>query len=849
MSFASESIKSVNDFRTLIQVDYISSTSYLRECFSSADISTAGASNCWDNRYAIYGTTITLDGEYIKGAYTAGPSNTIMRLMVDPRSKHFRVKIKSSVTTTVGLNNDSVNYNFSLIANVWQTCDVSFDGTGTGLCDVEANFTGSLWISRAYVYSGDLYSGRFSFNEFTPTGESEMYEGRVLSSPQISIERDSSMWGVLVYGASGISLNNADGYFDTIIETYKLIGASVRIFIGYKSLDYSDYINIFTGYISNIRLNETTLDLTIGDNRKKLQTGSSIDLNLVDAVQGIENILVGNYAVTASSTYFDLTAWNAAKALDKPIYRLHPDNDTVDMAIEDCVKSTMGFFYITGSGKYSYKMIDTAATSATTIKHNDIINPINITYDSDNILASVSTESKCWSPRSKYAANVGEGFYHNGYHGFVASGIIRSADNGTTWTTHTASTGSTIKDFADSTTAGTIYLCNRTAIGFGATSYSNVFKSIDSSSSWTSFGFIPAYANCMAIGNAYEIIIGGSGVATTAAIIYRATAGSTIFSVVLNNPHISGSAIYSMESSLETDNSLLVKSSGVNSIVAVGEYNKAACAYYSIDGGLTWATSTTSFADFPTSRSDHVKALTDKIYVMAAYDFPTQTSVKIYYSDDYGNSWCKVLDIAATGVFNFKLLADNSLLLFLRRASNTIMVYRSEPDIITKVPGISWNYLYEISVLETYSSCSLTGIAHNWNNGITLVGIFTGYSSSSSIYYMYVDSNTQWALNNTHNASTYSQYGIDVLKYFNTYLAYHDDATTMASDLIDYYKDLHGEFTINIPMKYYTINIGENVDVEIWREAQSMLGTKKCEVMGISYDLVQPGINLKLRII
>ena len=91
------------------------------------------------------------------------------------------------------------------------------------------------------------YSGRFSFNNFTPIGSSEPYDGRLLKAPNISITRDSSFFGRLSHSSSTFSLANVDGYFNTLIENYNIIGSTIRIFTR----------NLATGY--------ATIDITSGN--------------------------------------------------------------------------------------------------------------------------------------------------------------------------------------------------------------------------------------------------------------------------------------------------------------------------------------------------------------------------------------------------------------------------------------------------------------------------------------------------------------------------------------------------------------------------------------------------------
>jgi len=120
-----------------------------------------------------------------------------------------------------------------------------------------------------------------------------------------------------------------------------------------------------------------------------------------------------------------------------------------------------------------------------------------------------------------------------------------------------------------------------------------------------------------------------------------------------------------------------------------------------------------------------------------------------------------------------------------------------------------------------------------------------GYSAASDIVYSFFFNDTLIYDNQASTLSTL--YAIDRFEVHDTLIYY--GLNTMASDKYSYFNSLHGKLSITVPMKYYTVNVGDNVDVEIWRETSSMLGTEKCEVVGKSYDLNNSLITFELRII
>jgi len=53
--------------------------------------------------------------------------------------------------------------------------------------------------------------------------------------------------------------------------------------------------------------------------------------------------------------------------------------------------------------------------------------------------------------------------------------------------------------------------------------------------------------------------------------------------------------------------------------------------------------------------------------------------------------------------------------------------------------------------------------------------------------------------------------------------------------------------TITVPMKYYALAVGDVVYVDLPRGNSSMLGVKKYEIMGITYNLEQAMMDMNLR--
>ncbi|MCK9371399.1 hypothetical protein M0R04_15905, partial [Candidatus Dojkabacteria bacterium] len=686
-----------------------------------------------------------------------------------------------------------------------------------------------------------LYAGRFSFDAFTPIGSAVPYEGRLLSAPKISINRDSNQFGILVFSSSGFTLNNADGEFDQLLVNYNVIGATVRVWIGYDNIDISTYVNIYTGYVETININENQASFSISDSRKRLKTGNSTDISFVDAVQGIENILLGNYTITAGSTYFDVTAMTAAKALAYDVVRIAPDNDTVDAAIEDCVKSTMGFFFIDGTGKYSYKMVDTAATSVSTINRYDIINNTSINYNESGIIASVSVESpkQEWGIIGTVTSTIGNimvvlsnGYILSGAYG-TPGGIYRSTDRFSSWSVvKTFGAGAEGVDQFVPLRTGTVLALTSNRTNTTDASSESIYRSTDSGSSWSNVQTLARH-KCGVFNTSIETIIavysGNDGVTATSTAIWQSLDNGSSFSGIAASG-VSGKLIYQMVYST-TDSCIYAIAQDSNGF----ETQATVFSVMRSTTGSAWTTlRTVSTAYSSGSVFAHAIAVWGEYLVVgyvdhSAYGGSPLSTMSIQISRDNKATYATVAsyEISASPIFFYhfplanidfamKIDFDVGGGLYYSVYNNGLFIAEaSSINADSIVPALIRRAIKNPAefVLDKYNGLLYT-VDYDWVNSSLDVAI----KSKMDIGYL-------WALNTSYKASTYSQYGIDTLKHFNTVFAYYSDAQLLGTDLIEYFKDLHGNLSITTPMKYYTVNIGDNVDVQIWRETTSFLGT------------------------
>jgi hypothetical protein len=714
------------------------------------------------------------------------------------------------------------------------------------------------------------WSGRYSFHSFTPVGGTESYEGRLMSAPKVSIKRDSAFFGVLVFSASSLNLNNADGEFDSIVNTYNIIGATIRIWIGFADIDIGDYVNIYTGYAGNFTLSTTACNISISDLRRKIKGPNSTDVLYKNAVQGIEDILIANYGITAGSAYFDVSAMTAAKALTGTVYRTAEDGDTIDGAISDLSQSTMGFFFITPDGRYSFKKIDTTAASVTVIGSSDILNNINIAYDDNTIMASAAVSYPLYDMKDISTTPISS---DSAWHRIVF--LQKNSEKILATRSQATSSGSYLK--------GTVYMYKSTDYGKTYTTAASIVIATSSTAMYVTDAINVSTA---------MTILGVTGVSSgyTSNSIIKTTDGGSSWSVI-NNPYMT---------------SLAYDGSGVfyclkNPSITVSSQGTSICK--STDYCSSFSTTYTISKVY--NANAMIAANGSGVSVLASSNDPgIPSGFTILRSSDSGSSWSTVQTV--TGFVDADLMYIAGIA---KTSYSTVYSYTINGSTTTKGRGSKYHVIYDNDTddIEIYTNAMFNNydnyyarrsMAVDSNDNVYWGGFGTGgilksiqvnnvITDFTNIYpFSYYPDNAvaQFAISDTdgtiaaitrdyvvgfvektvtgkyddgktvsidssHTASVMSAYGIDKIQTFNTRLVQTSEAQSLGSTLTDYFKDIHGEFSITVPMKYYAVNVGDNVDVEICRGSVSMLGTKKCEVLGKSYDLGNASITFDLRII
>lgn len=271
----------------------------------------------------------------------------------------------------------------SMLAMVAATESFWYDGT-----------TEKLWVHLINNDQPDLHNISigvvygYSFDEFTPVGAGQLYEGRLLGAPSISKRRDPLYFGRISFGGGSVTLANGDGSLDTWAEDNDIYGNAARIKLGYAALDIHDYELLYTGYIEKVTTGEDTLTVQIADARKRLTAPITYVCTSQNALDAIVSILGQAYGVSYTDTYFDTAAWSAAQASVETVSMAMERPDSVINVIEGICRSVFGVFFVTPDNRYSFRIVNTGASSETTILRSDVMNKHRIAYDPTEVISS-----------------------------------------------------------------------------------------------------------------------------------------------------------------------------------------------------------------------------------------------------------------------------------------------------------------------------------------------------------------------------------------------------------------------------------------------------------------------------
>lgn len=154
---------------------------------------------------------------------------------------------------------------------------------------------------------------------------------------------------------------------------------------------------------------------------------------------------------------------------------------------------------------------------------------------------------------------------------------------------------------------------------------------------------------------------------------------------------------------------------------------------------------------------------------------------------------------------------------------------------IVDIESAAIGTIYAIDIVNKNS------ISYSFDEIITNTRI--GYNKN------WADNTYTWLDDNSQQLGIYRKAKKYILWEAQTYLTNSDDAQWLSSKVLNYTKGLHGIGSVSVPLKYYTFDVGDIVNIEIQREKTTMLGTVKCEIISKNISLKNGFITFGYRII
>ena len=229
----------------------------------------------------------------------------------------------------------------------------------------------------------------FARGSFVPIDGPVPVEGRLVNTPSVSASRDPLFFGRLRFNGSSVVLQNGDGEFNTWGRDVDIYGNDCRILIGFEDLPYSEYLRVFTGFMQPLTVNEDTISIGIIDKRKQLSRPITYVTTNTNALTAIEEIISETQGFTFDSTFYDLTAWETARALVANVTINMQEPDDAINVIELIVSSVFGLFRTDADGLYTFKVVNGDDSIETLIQASDISNTHSIAYDPTAVVSSV----------------------------------------------------------------------------------------------------------------------------------------------------------------------------------------------------------------------------------------------------------------------------------------------------------------------------------------------------------------------------------------------------------------------------------------------------------------------------
>jgi len=117
------------------------------------------------------------------------------------------------------------------------------------------------------------------------------------------------------------------------------------------------------------------------------------------------------------------------------------------------------------------------------------------------------------------------------------------------------------------------------------------------------------------------------------------------------------------------------------------------------------------------------------------------------------------------------------------------------------------------------------GYAHNWEENT-----YTHYEDDS------------------RETTVFERYKVYRVHELDTYLSNATGAESLSDSILDDFDTIYAEGTLRLPISYYDIEIGDIGEAELNRANRTMIGTKKIECLGVTWNLDQlPTLSVAFR--
>lgn len=125
-----------------------------------------------------------------------------------------------------------------------------------------------------------LVGAVFGFSNIAQSWNELTYLARISSQSSLVQSKDPLFFGKIAFQSASFDITNTDGAYDDFGEQNNTFGNDVRILYAEDPTSFSDFQQVYHGYIENISINQTAMTVQSQDKRKQLST--SIPPNIYD---------------------------------------------------------------------------------------------------------------------------------------------------------------------------------------------------------------------------------------------------------------------------------------------------------------------------------------------------------------------------------------------------------------------------------------------------------------------------------------------------------------------------------------------------------------------------------------